>query len=106
MVDYEAMGYRMKSRRRELKLSQGEVAAAIGLSPSFYGNIERGKRIPSVDTLVSIANVLGVGMDFLLADSVKAVESQHSPEEVKVLVRYLRDRVAELDYSGIVPEQH
>ena len=105
MVDYEAMGRRMKARRRALKLSQGEVADAIQLSASFYGNIERGKRIPSVDTLVSIANALDVGVDFLLTDSVQAVQKQVSPEEARVLLRYLRERMAELDFSGVLPRQ-
>ena len=106
MVDYVAMGNRMKMKRRSKKLSQEDMAAAVQISASFYGNIERGRRIPSIDTLVAIANALGVGTDFLLADSVDAAVEQHSPEEIRVLTRYLRDRVAELDYSDILPEQH
>ncbi len=106
MVNYEAMGSRIKMKRRALKMSQEAVANAVRISMSFYGNIERGRRIPSIDTLVAIANVLGVGADYLLADSLNAVPEHHSPEEIRVLTRYLRDRVAELDYSGILPELH
>jgi transcriptional regulator with XRE-family HTH domain len=99
MVDYVAMGRRLKMKRRSKKLSQEQLAKAVNISPSFYGNIERGLRIPSIDTLVALANVLGVGTDFLLADSVYAAVPQHTPEEMRVLYRYLRDRVAELDYG-------
>ena len=106
MVNYLAMGNRMKIKRRAKKMSQEEIAKAVQISMSFYGNIERGRRIPSIDTLVAIANVLGVGADYLLADSLKAAVVQHSPEEVQVLTRYLRERVAELDYTGILPEEH
>ena len=106
MVDYEAMGNRMKLRRRARKLSQEEVAAAVQISASFYGNIERGRRIPSIDTLVAIANTLGASLDYLLADSLTVPVVQHSPEEIRVLTRYLRERVAELDYTGIDPEEH
>ncbi len=106
MVNYLAMGNRMKIKRRAKKMSQEEIARAVQISMSFYGNIERGRRIPSIDTLVAIANVLEVGVDYLLADSLTSAEAQHSPEEVRVLTRYLRDRVAELDYSGVLPDEH
>ena len=103
MVDYVAMGRRMKLKRREKKMSQEEMAKAVQISMSFYGNIERGKRIPSIDTLVIIANVLDVGTDYLLAESVTAAYAQRSPEELRLLRRYLREKVAELDYSGMQP---
>ena len=103
MVDYVAMGRRMKLKRREKKMSQEEMAKAVQISMSFYGNIERGKRVPSIDTLVAIANVLDVGTDYLLAESVTAAYAQRSPEELRLLRRYLREKVAELDYSGMQP---
>ena len=99
MVDYAAMGRRMKMRRRAKKLSQQAVADAVQISISFYGNIERGTRVPSVDTLVAIANVLDVGVDYLLAESVVASGPRHSREEARVLCQYLREKVAELDFG-------
>ena len=99
MVDYVAMGKRMKIKRRAKKISQEELAKSVQISVSFYGNIERGMRIPSIDTLVAIANALNVGTDYLLAESITAVSKLHSREELRVLSRYLRDRVEELDYG-------
>ena len=78
------------------KLSQQDVANAINISLSFYGSIERGTRIPSVDTLVDIANFLGVSTDYLLAESVEVAKRQHSAEELRILSRYLRDQIEEL----------
>ena len=105
MVNYILMGKRMKMKRRAKKLSQEDIAKAVQISASFYGNIERGIRIPSIDTLVAIANALEVGTDFLLCDSVHAAVPQHSPEEMRLLARYLRDRVAELDYGERAEDQ-
>lgn len=99
MVDYVSLGKRMKIKRRAKKISQEELAKSVRISISFYGNIERGKRIPSIDTLVAIANALGVGTDYLLAESVDAVSNQRTKEELRLLSRYLRDRVEELDYG-------
>lgn len=99
MVDYTAMGRRMKARRRSKKLSQEEMALAVHISVSFYGNIERGTRVPSVDTLVAIANVLEVGLDYLLVDSVNAASIWYPAENTGTLCRFLRENVAELDYG-------
>ncbi|MBR3109059.1 MAG: helix-turn-helix transcriptional regulator [Clostridia bacterium] len=91
-------------KRRSKHLSQENVANAAHISPSYYGNIERGMRIPSIDTLVQIANALNVSMDYLLLDSVTAAKPQISAAEMKLLTRYLRDRVAELDYGDPAEE--
>ena len=57
---YADIGARMRSIRNTLKLTQSEVAAAVGIDPSFYGQIERGTNIPSLRTLLAVARVLGV----------------------------------------------
>lgn len=100
MVDYESMGKRIRYKRRIRNLSQEEVARAINISVSFYGNIERGIRIPSIDTLVDIANFLGTGTDFLLAESVTVAGKRHTREELRVLSRYLREQIDELSFGG------
>ena len=100
MVDYESLGKRIRYKRRIKKLSQEEVAKAINISVSYYGNIERGNRIPSIDTLVDIANFLGTGIDFLLAESVFTARNQHTQEELRILSRYLRDQIEEMNYDG------
>ena len=101
MVDYEKMGKRMKYKRQGKNMNQEDIAKKVQISPSYYGNIERGSRVPSVDTLVAIANALGVGLDFLLADSLAAVNRQRTQEETRMLARFLRERVAELSYDGV-----
>ena len=105
MVDYQSMGRRMKMKRRSKHLSQEDVAKAAHISPSYYGNIERGMRIPSIDTLVLIANALGVGTDYLLFDSLKVTNSPHSPEVMRFLARYLQERIAELDFGEPLDEE-
>ena len=69
MVDYHALGERIRMVRRFNGMSQKDVAQKAFVSLSFFGNIERGLRVPSVDTLVDIANVLQISLDYLLMDS-------------------------------------
>ncbi|MBR4540010.1 MAG: helix-turn-helix transcriptional regulator [Clostridia bacterium] len=99
MVDYEKMGKRMKYKRQAKNMNQEDIAKKVQISPSYYGNIERGSRVPSVDTLVAIANALDVGTDFLLADSLTAANPQRIAQETQLLTRFLRDRVEELNYG-------
>ena len=99
MVDYVAMGQKMRARRHMLKISQEQLAKTVQISPSFYGNIERGIRIPSIDTLVAIANALEIGVDYFLADSLDSMFSRRNQEENRILTRYFRERIAELEYD-------
>ena len=105
MVDYADMGKRIKMIRRKKRLSQKELGKMVNISPSYFGNIERGLRVPSIDTLVAIANALEVGTDFLLGESLTAVQSI-SKDELKKLTRFLRDRVAELEYDSDAADEY
>ena len=100
MVDYVRMGLRLRKKRREKKLAQQELARAVNISASYYSNIERGIRIPSIDTLVAIANVLEIGLDALLSDSLITSSDHMSTDDLRVISKYLRDKIAELDYGG------
>lgn len=63
MIDYTSMGKRIMERRKELHLTQEALAEQAGISASFIGHIERGSRIASLDTLLSICIALDVSMD-------------------------------------------
>lgn len=66
MIDFVQMGKRIKQRRKELHLTQEAFAKQVGISASFLGHIERGSRIASLDTLLSICIALDVSMDFII----------------------------------------
>jgi DNA-binding XRE family transcriptional regulator len=46
------------AKRRNLNLTQQEVANAVGISYRFYQNLEYGKFAPNVETAISIAKLL------------------------------------------------
>ncbi len=68
-MDYAKLGKQIRQERRAQRLTQAELAEEVGVSLSFLGHIERGTRVPSLETLVTIANQLRVSMDYLLDDS-------------------------------------
>ena len=49
-IDYKAAGKMMGSYRRKEKISQKELAKAVGTSNNYLSNIENGYTIPSSDT--------------------------------------------------------
>ena len=52
--------------RKLKKISQAQLAKAIYVSPSTLGMYEQGRREPSIDTLVLIADYFNVSLDYLI----------------------------------------
>lgn len=52
-IDYKAAGKMMGSYRRKEKISQKELAKAVGISNNYLSNIENGYTIPSLETFTS-----------------------------------------------------
>ena len=107
MVNYEELGNRIRSRRQLLGKTQKQVAQEVNVAPSFYSNIERGLRVPSVDTLVAIANALDTGLDLLLVDSLVNAIPRRSAEEMRVIRRFLREefeKIVDAEDEEIPPE--
>lgn len=69
-MDARAVGQRIKAAREKKNMTQEDLAACIDISPTHVSVIERGTKIPRMDTFVAIANVLGVSADDLLVDVV------------------------------------
>lgn len=98
--DGEALGARIRRKRQEYGLLQKEMADSIGVSLSFYGHIERGARLPSVPTLVLIANRLGIGVDVLLRDSLDnpcLPQKQWSDRQLGIFRQFLENQGEEPD---------
>ena len=66
------IGKRIRTIREEKGWKQEVFAEKVGLSPTYIGMIERGEKIPKLETFVRIANVLNVSADLLLADVLQA----------------------------------
>lgn len=67
-MDTKAVGQRIKAAREMKELTQEDLAALVGISPTHISIIERGVKTPRLDTFVAIANALEVSADALLID--------------------------------------
>ena len=62
------LGARLRAAREQAEVSLRELARRIGVSPSLVSQIERGSVRPSVGTLYSMANELGLLLDDLFRE--------------------------------------
>jgi DNA-binding XRE family transcriptional regulator len=54
----KVLGKKIQKRRKELDLTQEEVAFKIGISRAYMGYIEQGRYAPSLEVLGKIAKTL------------------------------------------------
>ena len=69
-MNQKAIGRRIKTARENKRLTQEQLAELVDLSPMHVSVIERGVKLPKLETLINIANVLDVSADVLLQDVV------------------------------------
>jgi transcriptional regulator with XRE-family HTH domain len=62
----EVFSSRLRSLREARGFTQEALAEAVGLQPAMLSHIERGRRGPSLATLVKLSEVLAVSTDYLL----------------------------------------
>lgn len=70
-IDYKAAGKMMGSYRRKEKISQKELAKAVGISNNYLSNIENGYTIPSLETFTELSVTLGKTPDFFLLGHIR-----------------------------------
>lgn len=65
---------RLRELRMEHHYTQQHMADALGISLNAYQKYEQAERSPSLDCLVSIADILDISLDYLLCrdDFIKA----------------------------------
>ena len=65
-IDYEKLGKRIKHFREQKGISQDELGNLVWVNNVHISNIETGKKAPSIDLLIELANALGISTDDLL----------------------------------------
>ncbi len=101
VIDYDAIGMRIKIARIKARIMQEVLADKTGLSVVHISNIENGNAKMSLSSIVGIANALSVSVDELLCDSVvcsnhvfckeaQEILSDCSPYDIRVLLDILK----------------
>lgn len=84
-IDYVEIGKRIRVVRKAQGMTQEEASERCDITSSYYGNIERGNKKMSVETLAKITKGLGVTADELLFG-----DHAHKDRALKELLREVR----------------
>ncbi len=63
------IGDKLRALRLKRKLGLVELGRHTGLSPGLLSKIERGKMVPTLPTLLRVALVYGVGLDYFFSSA-------------------------------------
>ena len=64
------IGYRIRQERVQRNISQPEMADILGISYSYYNNIEKGNRSCPIEVRIEICREFGISSDRILRDFV------------------------------------
>ena len=64
--DLVATGKRIRTLRKEAKLTQEKLAEALNISRIHLAHIEIGEKAPSIDLLIVMAEFFGTTLDYLV----------------------------------------
>ena len=88
IMDCKKIGKQIQKCRESQGVKQEIFAEKVDLSPNYMSAIERGVKIPKLETFIRIANALNVHSDLLLSDVLKAgneIKSTHLSNEISQL---------------------
>ena len=88
MENSEQFGKRLKSIRIQRELSQEELAFKCNMQQSHIGQIERGQKNPTLDTLIKISNGLNISLTELL-DFDTNVKNENTNKTINKINAYL-----------------
>lgn len=109
MVDKKQIGSSIKlaralyQKKTGIKMTQEILAQKAGISRSFLGDTEKGRSLPTLITLDTIANACGVTLDFFVNPSYN--QNEQKPNLFKDLdIEYIY-AAKELKDKGLLPDE-
>lgn len=84
VIDNKQVGKKIRDQRKKLKYSREKLAELTNLSTNFLGQIERGERNFSTETMVKLSETLNISIDYLLKKT--ALENDADRFELILLI--------------------
>jgi transcriptional regulator with XRE-family HTH domain len=87
----QQVGKHLRQARRSRKWKQAQVASAIGVSVQFYGRIERGAGLPSLETFVDLLHLFELTPSAVLGATPEPTPwADRDPPVLRRIIRLLR----------------
>lgn len=83
---------RLNDLRLRAKLTQDQVASAIGVTRATVGNWETGRYTPDLNTVIALSKYFGVSVDYLIGNSNEVLD-QLSQSEQKLIMTIRKNKI-------------
>ena len=108
-MEMNMIGSKIAEARKQLNLSQAELAQRLFISPQAVGKWERGESIPDLITFNRLAKILGVDLNYFSEDfesDSHVIQPEISitsrPSEANELVNFSGSNLPDTDFAGII----
>lgn len=65
-VDLAGIGKRIQNRRKQLMLTQEQLAEMMNVSIQMVSNLERGNKAIRISNLINLSQILNISTDYIL----------------------------------------
>ena len=93
MIDYSSIGKKVKQARLKKKITQEQLADAVGVGVTHISHLETGSGTVSLKVFIAIVNYLNCSVDELLYKEIKTARP--------IVNNWLTELVADCDQSEI-----
>lgn len=93
MIDYSSIGKKVKQARLKKKITQEQLAEAVGVGVTHISHLETGSGTVSLKVFIAIVNYLNCSVDELLYKEIKTARP--------IVNNWLTELVADCDQSEI-----
>lgn len=96
IINTKALGQKIREARLKYGYTQLELSEILKVSPNYLGDIERGKKLPSLNKAIIIANELKINLEYLFSESLdnqiaEPEEVYFTDKELQVLSKVVKD---------------
>lgn len=90
---------KLKNYRKSKKMSQADVAEAIGIAKTTYASYEQGKSVPNLDVIKKLCLLFHTSSDNFLFDDDDAVVIRYTKDDIndlKAIQKKWNDKLNEI----------
>ena len=95
----DSIGANIRRYRREKGVRQEDLAEKANVSTNYIGMLERGEKIPSLETFIAIVNALDISADMVLDDVLSCgyrTKASFLSDKLSTLSEYDRNRILDV----------
>ena len=81
----QEIGTRIQNRRKQLGLTQEQLAEAMNVSIQMVSNLERGHKAIRIDNLINLSHILQISTDYILTGQETADDIQGMTAQIAAL---------------------